>query len=475
MAIDVQGRGSDGWWLHRLAKKLEGRRERLDRLHAYYRGEPPLPESMQHLAPAYYDFLKTSRSNWAELVARLRMQVTGFRVVSQDAQMQGDDEAGDAEMWQMWRRLGLPVESAEVHDTMGWAGDAYVIAAWPEDLGLDHPVVTYEDPRQVVTIHDPRWQRRVRAGAKFYHDPDSGRDYAWLYLPGRNRVAVRDRQTSTGTSAPFTPSAYTWAEDLPEGDPDLGIGGPLPDGMEDLVCVVRFRNRNGVGDFERHVDVLDRINRMVLRRLVIASHQAFRQRALEVPEDKTLPTTDEDGQEIDYSSMFESGPDALWLLPPGVKLWESGQVNLDGILAAAKHDVQTLAAVTRTSLHMLAPDSVAQSAEGAQLQREGQADRKSERITRASDGWSQVMALVYAYLGDEARADVGAIEALWEPVERYSLSERASAWSQTAGMPFASRARHVWQASPAELGRMRREQTADLLLQPPAAPGAVTN
>src|SRR3546814_3480026 len=45
-------------------------------------------------------------------------------------------------------------------------------------------VITGEDPRLVVTIHDPLRQSEVRAGLKFFHDPDKQKDYAFLFLRG---------------------------------------------------------------------------------------------------------------------------------------------------------------------------------------------------------------------------------------------------------------------------------------------------
>jgi hypothetical protein len=64
----------------------------------------------------------------------------------------------------------------------------------------------------------------------------------------------------------------------------------------DLVPVVRFKNRRGVGEYEPHLDLLDRIDNEVFRRIGISAYQAFRQRAA-----IGLPNEDEDGQEIDYS------------------------------------------------------------------------------------------------------------------------------------------------------------------------------
>lgn len=443
MPIDPES--PEGRVFERLAKKLLGRQQRLERLASYYQGDPPLPEGIERLRQVARDFFKASRTNFAELVTeapRERMQPSGIRTGADDG------EAGDAAAWAAWVRAGLPVLSADVHQSMLGLGDGYVIVAWDGDRGRAVP--TAEDPRQVVTEHDPLEQRRVLAGLKMYRDHVAKQDVAYVYLPGKVLVARRPASDVVKTSTTFDLRAWDWDEDLSR---------PLPRGFEDVVPVVRFRNREGVGEFERHIDVLDRINRMMLRRIVIATYQAFRQRAIK----GDLPETDEAGNVIDYNKALEAGPDALWLLPPDVDIWESNQVNLQDILSAVKDDVLFLAAVTRTPLAMLTPDAAAQSAEGASLQREGLVFKTEDRIARASDGWSQVVSLMFRFAGDAARGDLDRITLLWAPVERYSIAERGSAWAQTQGLPFETRLRLVFGMGPDEIARVKTERQAELL------------
>ena len=62
-------------------------------------------------------------------------------------------------------------------------GDGYMMVGGV-DPAIGAPVITGEDPRQVVTIHDPVRQRRVRAGLKLFHDDDADVDLAYLYKLG---------------------------------------------------------------------------------------------------------------------------------------------------------------------------------------------------------------------------------------------------------------------------------------------------
>lgn len=460
MPIDVQAPGSDGWWLARLDAKLRGRARRAELLASYLRGDPPLPEGAEHLRPAMRAFLRVSRTNWAELVSeacRERMQITGIRTSADSG------ETGDQAVWQMWRTAGMPVVTADVHETMLALANGYAITGWDDDTA--RPVVTAEDPRQVVTIHDPARQSVVRAAAKLFTDHDEGLDLAYLYRPGYVRVAVHPRTARARSAVRFDPRTWRWADEV-----GLDLGGDLPPALADVVPVVRFRNRRGVGEYESHLPLLDRINHMVLRRLVIAAYQAHRQRGLKADLPEFYPADHpRAGQRIDYDEMFSAEPGAFWMLPPDAQIWESGQVDLGPILNAVRDDVRDLAAVTRTPMHMLTPDAVTQSAEGAALAREGLVFRTEDRIVRATDGWRTVISHMLRFAGDTERADLDGIVPIWAPVERYSLAEKASAWSQTQDMPFGAKARHIWQADPDELARMESERGGDLLAAQVAA------
>lgn len=461
MPIDTSVPESPGWWLHRLAAKLQDpvRRDRLEKLWSWYTGEPPLPVGAQNARDAIRAFQRLARTNFAELVVeavRERMRPVGIRT-SADG-----DETGDEEAWRIWQRAGLDVESAEVHATSLALGDAYVIVGDIDpDTGV--PAITAEDPRQVTSIHDPVRQRRIRAALKMYDDAETGQMVAYLYLPGRVFVATTTRRPPTSGTAVirveprFNPGDYDWDED--RGGED---GQEIPGG---LMPVVRFRNRRGIGEFETHVDLLGRINHMVLQRMVIATLQAFKQRAV-----KGLPLKDAQGNDIDYTDVFSADPGALWQLPATAEMWESGQVDLAGIIASVRGDIQMLAAVTRTPLHMLDPGAENQSAEGAALAKEGLVFKTEDHITRATEGWSQVMAAAFRWMGDDARADLDKLRIMWASPQRYSLAERYSAAAQARGVvPTETIWTEVLGYEPDQVARMQSQRLDELLLAPAVA------
>lgn len=432
--------------LDRLARKLQDRQPRLQDLIDRFNGDGPLPHVSDAVREAYRNFQKKSRTNWAELIVeapRERMTLTGFRTAADTG------ESGDARAMEIREANGLAVESADVYQMMLAAGDGYMIVGGPEG-DTDIPIITGEDPRQVVTIHDPVRQRVVREALKIFHDPEQERDYAFLYVPGRRYVATRDvRKRPKDQMVRF--SARTWDWDGEHGGAE---GEALP---HDIVPVVRFRNRRGVGEFELHRDLLDRIDHMVLQRLVIATFQAFKQRAI-----KNLPDSNPDtGEEIDWTDVFSADPGALWQVPEGVEFWESGQVDLTPCLNAVKDDLRSLAAVTRTALSYLAPDAAAQSAEGASLMREGLVYRTEDRIARASEAEKDVMSLAFRNVGDTQRADRSRLIPIWASAERMPMQVRGDAAAKAQDIPRRERLIRIWGFTPGEADQMMIDAEAD--------------
>jgi len=461
MAIDATETNSPGWWLRRLLRDLSDRRARYERLDRYYAGECDLPESATQHREAYKRFQRKARSNFAELVVeavRERMQPVGFRTGAQG------DENGDQAAWGIWQANALDADAALVHRASLTMGDAYVIVGPPlEPDGA--PVITPEDPREVVTAHDPIRRRQVVAALKVFYDDTLERTRAYLYLLGESGFCEIHKASRKGKATAVL-GAHLSGWDWESGDAERLDVRAVP--------VVRFANRadlkgNGKGEFEDRIDVLDRINHMVLQRLIIATAQAFRQRAIK----GELPELDTAGRQIDYSRVFLSDPGALWQLPEGAEIWESGQADLGPILSAVRHDIQDLAAMTRTPLFYLTPDAANGSAEGASLAREGLVFKTGDRITQASEAWEQAMSLAFAFTGDTERAKRTDLECLWAPPERFSLAERYDAASKAgaAGVPWRTVMGDVLQFTPQQVERMEAERATDVLLAPVAPAG----
>jgi hypothetical protein len=345
--IDYSVPASPGWWLAKLYQDLAGRQERLEELHDYYCGKPEAPQSAPKGKTTAAPLRDQARSNFAALIVEAvneRMQPVGFRTGATS------DDTGDAEAWKIWQANALDADAMLVHRASLAMGDAYVIVG-PAMAPGDPPVITPEDPRQVITAQDPIKRRMSIAALKVYRDHVFSQDVAYLYLPGVVWRAVKTDAQRIAARATGPLAGWEW-----DGDPQpTGVAG---------VPVVRFANRMGLdgksmGEFEDVIDILNRINTTTLERLVITRFQAFRQRAIL----GNLPETDADGNQMDYGPMFSAGPNTVWNISGDgtgqPQMWESAQSDITPVQTSVKADIQNVAAITRTPLFYLTPDAAA--------------------------------------------------------------------------------------------------------------------
>lgn len=420
-----------GAYQAQILKHLAKEQSRFLLLERYYDGDAPLPEGAENASKAYRRFQRKSRLNLAQLsvsAVRERMRVAGFRTSA------ANDENGDDVARRIWKVNHLDVLSSDLHTSMLKFGEAYAIVGFPN--GREYPLITVEDPRQVHAVTNAEDPSQVDAALKVFSE--NGTHFAFFYFPDRIEVYSKKADESI-----FSADKWEWVST------DVNPLGVVP--------VVKFRNADGRGEYEQHLDLLDRINHMILQRLVIATSAAFKQKWIS----GDFPTHDADGNEVDYNGLFESAPGAMWMLPEGAQLGQLDQSQMQDILSAVRADVQDFAAVTATPMYYFSGDSTNQSAEGASLSREGLVFKTENRIARATVGWTQVMALAFKWLGDEERANMLDLEPLWKPVDRSSLAERADAWSKFADIPFRSKAKLIGQFSPAEVAEMEVEKASD--------------
>lgn len=451
---------SDDWWLQvlrqRLIARTEGRdwrhsrwsktvtapqRPGLDLLWDYFRGEPPLPHCTEQWGADMYPFLRMGRMNYAEMCVGAvseRLVATGWHT-SLD-----DDPDGDQEAARIAGVNDFNDRLADLATYMLTLGDGYMIVGGMMDEGA--PAITVEDPREVITAEDPVTGRTIM-GYKETVDEWTGNRLQYLYGPGWVRRSYTERNTG-----------------IPEW---LGPREPLPN-HGDSVAVVRFRNKHGVGDYERHLDALDRINDGIFSRITIAKYQAFRQRAF-----IGLPSEDEFGEPITYEAdAFVSSPGTAWRMPVDAKVWESMYVDLTPLRMAIKDDVEGFFAATRTPLHYISADAAQGSAEGASMQKESHVFRVEDRRRRVDNGLSKVMSLAFKVMGDAERSEAWKINTIWAPIERYSLASKSAAASTLLGggkvLPLDSVLTDVLQYTPADLPRIHAQRDADALFDPAA-------
>lgn len=475
MAIDTDTPYSPGWWLKTLARELHNRRcgrddfggasrrwsrttvestgvrPGLDLLDAYFRGDPPLRKDIHTgWAEPFRQFVRMGRLNFADLLVSAtgnRMGIRDFRTAA------AQDELGDQAARDIMLANDLRLVSRDVHDYMLALGDGYLMVTPPDDERR-MPLMTAETPLSTITAHDAATGKTL-AGLKMFRDEWTGSDVAYLFLPGELYVARMEGRSAIGRETRFRFAAQSWSWDFDRFD-DVP-GGHVP--------IIRFRNRRGVGEFEQHLDHLDRINDKVFNEWWTGKVNGFRQRGV-----KGLPDTDAAGKLIDYSDMFVSSPDALWQLPEGSEIWESSVVDVGPLVNSIQKELQWLAAATSKPLQTLAPDAANQSAAGASTMKEEHLYAIEDRRERSAGGWARAMSMAFEFLGDMQRADATKIEPLWGPLERFTLAERADAGQKAKGtLPDETIWTDIWQYAPAEVINLRSLRGRDLLFQRPGA------
>jgi hypothetical protein len=487
--------GTPEWWMQTLARKLLDR-ERVKRfgiLDAYRSGCPPMVTATDSQRKAWQAFNRVSRSNYARTIVRApgeRMLVRAIRTAA------ANDDTGDQVAWRYWTSNALDVASTDVHTDVLTFSEGYVRVGQRED---GTPIALRRDPRFCIAVEDPLDPLETLAAFELVWDEFTGYDYAYLWLAGEQWVADRPRtirpaQTSIpGVSSTdrrwagmswwprlsFDPAAFTMRpqlDDVPEAERD---GRPYSDRYQvQTVPVVRFDNRDGKGEFEEHLDVLDRAFLLTMLLMVTAGVQAYKQRSLEQDKegaDRLPEKNPETGEAINWDEIFEPGPDALWKLPPGVKLQESGVVDLQGLLSAIKDVLKELSITTGTPFSIFSPDGQNQSAAGAEGHLEPLIFKVNDRDKLVGRKWGKVLSLLFQFAPDEDRydgegdnrhdrADTGAIVVAFEPPVRYSIIEKSQADSQNKSLSRQMALEKIWELTPDEIAINEAQRAQELLM-----------
>lgn len=460
--------GSPDWWLLRLGKQLADQQARFNRLESYWRGNPPMPFGNTKMRDAYRRLQRMSRTNFGALLAEAvleRLKVMGFRA--------GADATEDADMdaWRIWQRNGLDADSGLVHRAAVIMSRAYVIVGDdPDEPG--QPLVTVEDPRQVIHEAAPTNRRKVIAALKTWWDDIEGCQLAVLYLPETIHY-YRSVGAKQSTNATELWTSAKW-------DPDTSIAGePTVANDLDEVPVTPFVNRpdmsgEGLGEFEDVLDILDRINTMILDRMVISAMQAYRQRWA-----KGVRLTDDDGND---TSAFDPGADLLWAVEDdSAQFGEFSVTDLTPLVKAIESDVQYLGSISRTPPSYLLAGIVNASGDALAAAEVGLVSKVTERSHEFGESWERV----YRHIGKRMKRDIDTdAEVLWKDPQFRSLTEMAAASVQLKGadVPWRTRMR-LLAMTPSEIDRMEAERMQDAmtaalmapLLQPQVGPGGEPN
>lgn len=326
------------------------------------------------------------------------------------------------------------------------------------------------------TVEHVTFYRLLRDGsgrpARVYSVDAVGSDTRTLVDEGDDALVERIGMEDGGCG--FGTRSFHWDKGSVHDYPYALSCGCLP--------VVKRRSPDDRSQLDAHWASMNRINRTLFDRLTISMMQAFRQRAVKGLQHTVYEEGDAEvvagrkrvGDPIDFDSIFESGPNALWLLPDGVDLWESQTTDITPLLTAVQNDIKNLAAAAQIPIDILSPDAEG-SAEGASLKREGIVLKVSQLNLLANDAIVRTIRMALAKAGD-AQAAGRQFEMMWYPAVPDDMTDMANAASQLVGvLPKKTIQRFVLHFTETELQEARKDMveeamysqlTADPLQQP---------
>ncbi|NVC23395.1 phage portal protein [Kocuria salina] len=441
-------RGSDEWWMLRLAKKLGDRLPRIDTNQAWYEGKPPKPYPDKG---GNFDRLqRIANLNPAEIIVNARLH----RTMPLACMTAVDDSAnGDDVVNRLFNVNDMPAKFAEILEWMYSLSVSYAMVDYriPGDP-TSGALITAEHPAQVIVEPNPADPTRPLAALKIMRDDVNDVDVVVLFRPGYTRVARHVGSTilpKPGTKR-WQLRPVSWV-----------IEDERTPTATDQVPIFEFPNRSGMAAFEKQIPTMERINHTILQRMILIALQAFRQRAV-----NGAPRHDDDGEEIDYDDIFEADPGAVWILPKAATLWESSQADFTPVLKAVADDLKYLAATSNTPLDMLAPDSANESAAGSDLKREGIVFDVESTIKHIDGRMRSLISYALQLQGETDRADLAGMRLIWANPRRSSLTERAESGrtAKAAGVPWKTRMEKFLELTPEEIAAAEVQRSEDAML-----------
>lgn len=432
-------------WLPILAARLDAVTPRNQLLRRYLSNDAPLPEMGPNVRESWQRFQKQSRTNWASLiVGALDERIVPNGVVVGD----GHDEELNAAAQRLWRDSRLELVIPDCVNSMHGFRAGY-LSVWTNDDGTAR--ITADSPEMMITAGDPLQPWKTRAAFKWWRDSDVEKDYALVWCEIGWQKFQRSIWVNPLEAAERRIRATRAAIGKWEPATEFIVTGQSPP-------VVSMDNPDGCAEFELHLDIIDRINAGILERRVTSAMQAWRQRALK----GGLPQKDADGNDIDWASVFEPAPGAVWDLPDGIDLWESQTTDIRPMLEASKDDLRQLSAVTKTPLTQLIPDSQNQSATGAANIKEGHILKAKKRLKVAEVASSAAIALALKVEGYDVQDTV---RVTFEPPDHVSMSEKyaAAAQAKAAGESWKSIARNILGYSPDQIAQDEMDRAQEQL------------
>lgn len=479
------------WWADRLHKQLIDRQAHLERMHAYYRGDHPLPWLPNQLKELAARILRMSRTNYMGLVVDStveRMECLGFRISEPEQEPQADptkklrDDEGDAvkqpgddtdhdstdqETFRQWQANHLDAISSEAFKEAAISGTVYwLVGPNPDDEKT--PRVTMEHPAQMIVEYAPGDVRQRDAALKVWHDDRKNLLMATLYTPAKIYKWQGKKNAKPDKWEPR--EGVDFAADNPY--------GVVP------VVEMRFNAQTifedgkltycGVSEIADVIDVQDRINKTLADRLVTQDFGAFPQ--------KWATGWAEDDDEADLAAQQEAqgltpgsahpaskvnfGRDRLVVATDKeVRFGEWASAPMDPYSNAKNEDVKDIAARTRTPSQYLLGEMVNISGEALQSAESGLVSKVKERSRGMGEALEELVRLMLKASGDKRDLTKLIIQTVWRDPEFRTIGQMADAVikKHLAGLTSWAQTMEDAGYTPDQIRRNRREKRQDAL------------
>jgi len=456
--------GAPRWWVDRLYRRLDARQSRFTHLENYILGEHALPMGDPRYAKAFKEIQRKSRTNYTILVR----DATTARMRSPDAFEFGQDPQGpDDSAFEIWAASNMQMQSPIAVQMAATFGVVYGIVSPPQDGPNGVPVITIEDPRSCIVEFDPLKPFTARAGLKRWEDDVDGYTYAALYLPEfiylyRSTVVQQNRHVDNKVTVTdsLRPSS---------GGPDFTIVSVQRNPLGDVPLVEgHWQPTHGTmsaAEHENIIDIQDRINHVIMDRMVISKTQAFHQRYV----------TGLDANK----KHFDPGHDRVWAVEdPDATFGDFQTADLRQALEAARDDIGDLIAISQTPATYLTNRMINVAGNAMSLDQSALVAKVRLRMEAMSFFYIRLLKLAFKYQGD-SKADEIYTNCIWPDPEMHTVAELADAGSKwdAIGIPIdLIMKRQGWSPEDVqhaveekrrqeELAQQQAQQQADLQMQ----------
>lgn len=404
---------SPEWWLKQLLVKLRPRARGAREYEEFHEGQQRLAFASDKFAEVFGRRYARLPSNFMPQVVNAekdRLIVQGFRFANR--------QEGDNAAWSIWQDNQLDAESQIAHEISLVKGQSFALVT-PQDGKT--PLITIEDPTEVVVESMPGNRRLRQAALKVYRDDDS-RMRAYLYLP---EWIYRFRSANVVKGVASTWESITWETYEEEGE-DYPIRNRL--GVVPVVPLTNRPRRDGSGRSEiaSIMGNQNAINKLRFDALVASEFVAFPQRwATNID----IPVDPDTGKPI---APFRPGVDNVWIArrPTADEVAEYGDKvpnpsfgqftagGLEGYFRSIDSELGLMVAASATPYYYLfgSPTSVPPTGESIKSSEAALVHKIAAQELHFGEGWEETMRLALIASNQTAKAKTDG-EVIWSDAE----------------------------------------------------------